>query len=775
MAEQPFNPLDGGPQWFAEELARSEAAIAALKRAMPPALKAAQEGSLPVSVELYDPIRHHGLEQREIIQVQAGSTLGRALWPGLFLGSMLSALGGWAIWTRLGRPQFLWQPLIAQLLAILCGQLWAMQIRERIPVEALGLSAAPREASDIRVWLHASSDLWRFIRASMDEPPVAERILYHGGPLLALLGSAAWASNLLRPGAMSGPGFSQIGFLIVEVGLLFWLGFLLIAVRMLELTEHSFSSTDATTLRGRSRRVSLASVLWLTSGALLCIALLGYASREASAPKPRALPTVPPTVTPPSDPTIVVGVNDFGGAYPLLLANDGALPGPRSLFKKSGLNVEVRWVQGSKDRIRDFDRGEIHLMLLTLDYLAQLAPAYRRQGNEVQALVLIDWSRGNAGIVAKSKYLKVEDLVDVHIGTSQYTPTHYLLLYALQNSSLTPEALRQIQIDFVSKTPLANQSFYDNKIQALVTWEPYLSQAVDQGDGRVLFSTETATHLLADVLFARRKWLQQNQEQLVDFLRAYFQGLKQMQAEPERMMALAGRPPFKHEEAKARSILKKVKWANFADNREFFHLEFPTPRPGAKIPAYDDLFRIASRIWFSLKVITEETEPAEAKWSFALERLLREKNFADEKLSESFTYDASKLDRAQPLLTKPLSIYFARGSSDLKPEAQETVDQVVTILQTIQGAYVRVEGNTDDLGRPRDNLELSKKRAQAVVDYLVTRHRLDRERFSVVGNGSDKLIGDKTTQGREKNRRTDFVILKAESSAVSVPAKPAAK
>ncbi len=96
-------------------------------------------------------------------------------------------------------------------------------------------------------------------------------------------------------------------------------------------------------------------------------------------------------------------------------------------------------------------------------------------------------------------------------------------------------------------------------------------------------------------------------------------------------------------------------------------------------------------------------------------------------------------------------------------------------MKTIQNAYVRVEGNTDDLGRRSDNLELSKKRAQSVFDFLVTRHRLDRERFAVVGNGAEKLVGDKTPQGRERNRRTDFVILKAESKAVSVSAKPPSK
>src|SRR5258708_7239563 len=48
----------------------------------------------------------------------------------------------------------------------------------------------------------------------------------------------------------------------------------------------------------------------------------------------------------------VVGVNDFGGAYPLILANDGATPGPGSLFTKAGLDVEIKLIRGSKERLK---------------------------------------------------------------------------------------------------------------------------------------------------------------------------------------------------------------------------------------------------------------------------------------------------------------------------------------------------------------------------------------------------------------------------------------
>ena len=70
---------------------------------------------------------------------------------------------------------------------------------------------------------------------------------------------------------------------------------------------------------------------------------------------------------------IVIGVNDFGGAYPLLLANDGVKAGPRSLFKKAGLDVEIKLIRGSKERLRAFDDRSGALALLSRTTLPRKA------------------------------------------------------------------------------------------------------------------------------------------------------------------------------------------------------------------------------------------------------------------------------------------------------------------------------------------------------------------------------------------------------------------
>jgi OOP family OmpA-OmpF porin len=72
-----------------------------------------------------------------------------------------------------------------------------------------------------------------------------------------------------------------------------------------------------------------------------------------------------------------------------------------------------------------------------------------------------------------------------------------------------------------------------------------------------------------------------------------------------------------------------------------------------------------------------------------------------------------------------------------------------------------VEGNTDNVGDPRWNQDLSERRARALVDYLVSRG-IEPGRISGKGNGSSKPVASNSTpEGRARNRRTDVLFIPA--------------
>jgi NitT/TauT family transport system substrate-binding protein len=476
-------------------------------------------------------------------------------------------------------------------------------------------------------------------------------------------------------------------------------------------------------------------------------------SADPSAPGPTG--QVPPP-TPPSRggrPRIVVGVNDFGGAYPGLVANDGASAGPRSLFTKAGLDVEIKLVRGSKERLEKFEQGEIDVMLLTLDYVANLVADYKKSKNlELQSFLFVDWSRGNLGIVARPSFESIESLKTARLATTRNTPTHYFTLTLLDRSNLNKNEIESIKSGFVfaKKTPDAGEMFQRGEVDAVAIWEPHLSKAIAEGKGRLLVSTSTATNLIADVLFARKSFLDEKAQVMPAFVRAWLEGVKQLNDDVEGSVSVISKA-FSQSPEETRAILSKIKPATFADNRAFFGLE-------TEGSPFASLLSEAGEIWKREGVI--DAVPAAkqvARVSF-LESLRDE--FRSEKVVESFQFEKQKAD-APALLSKSLSIYFAPGSADLDPTARKNIDGFAEDVASIfQNAYIRVEGNTDSTGDRKLNLALSTRRAEAVVSYLVSRHRFDPNRFVAKGNGPDRPVGDNATEsGREYNRRTDFRVV----------------
>ena len=89
---------------------------------------------------------------------------------------------------------------------------------------------------------------------------------------------------------------------------------------------------------------------------------------------------------------------------------------------------------------------------------------------------------------------------------------------------------------------------------------------------------------------------------------------------------------------------------------------------------------------------------------------------------------------------------------------------VGVLAKNPQLKHVRVEGHTDNRGTAPYNLDLSKRRAASVVDYLV-QHGIARNRLLSAGYGFERPIADNATAlGRAKNRRVEFRLLEDEKT-----------
>lgn len=105
------------------------------------------------------------------------------------------------------------------------------------------------------------------------------------------------------------------------------------------------------------------------------------------------------------------------------------------------------------------------------------------------------------------------------------------------------------------------------------------------------------------------------------------------------------------------------------------------------------------------------------------------------------------------------NIQFEFDKATLTPQAKELLEEAVTLLkETDSIVEVRVEGHTDSTGPEAYNQKLSQRRAEAVVEYLVSRG-IDGRYLVPVGLGESSPIARNDTEaGRALNRRVEFVV-----------------
>ncbi len=104
------------------------------------------------------------------------------------------------------------------------------------------------------------------------------------------------------------------------------------------------------------------------------------------------------------------------------------------------------------------------------------------------------------------------------------------------------------------------------------------------------------------------------------------------------------------------------------------------------------------------------------------------------------------------------AVQFLPGSATLRPPSMPILDKVVDIMRKYPDFKLRIQAHTDDVGTAENNLRLSENRARTCYDYLVSKG-IGPRRLSWEGLGETRPLGDnKTAEGREKNRRVEFLL-----------------
>jgi len=133
------------------------------------------------------------------------------------------------------------------------------------------------------------------------------------------------------------------------------------------------------------------------------------------------------------------------------------------------------------------------------------------------------------------------------------------------------------------------------------------------------------------------------------------------------------------------------------------------------------------------------------------------------RIEEFFTLvgnmEISKYTKAISSRMKFKSIEFDLESAEIKPTMFYDLDKVSRFLLDNPDFKLRISGHTDSYGTPEYNLQLSKDRAEAIMEYIIYFGNVPRARVDAEGYGStDPIVEEITEEDRQLNRRVEFEL-----------------
>jgi NitT/TauT family transport system substrate-binding protein len=486
-------------------------------------------------------------------------------------------------------------------------------------------------------------------------------------------------------------------------------------------------------------------------------------------------------------PVVEFPINIWPGWAPIIVANQGMEPNDQSVFaKKYGFYVRLSIVDDPVKARDLFASGQSHILWGTLDMIALFAPELVKDSRTVPVVCQqIDFSGGGDGVVARGEIRSINDLRMINgkrkkVVLAQNSPSHYLIMALLIDAGIDPG---DVDFKWAADAPSAAKIFLqDPTYDAFVGWSPDIYNITDKLKGtRLVVTTGTANHLIADVWAVRNDFYRDHPEVVSGLVRGIFDGMDMVRADP-KMAARALATAFKLPEEDCVKMIGSdggivegdAHLTNYRENAKFFLDPFNPAN-------FEVVWNSASTIYKSLGTINTTVAPAKVKAASVLAALSEPYKDVRDLSQPTFRPDAlTKLSAeagAGQVLTKAVMISFEPNKSVLNPEYDNTIPGTLEEIGKLAGrfgnAYIIIEGNTDASRKgivPSDLVrQLSYDRADAVRRAIMDKYKFDPNKFKVVGNGWDNPLPGCTdpsnAEHNKKNRRVEVKVFPLESGA----------
>lgn len=222
-----------------------------------------------------------------------------------------------------------------------------------------------------------------------------------------------------------------------------------------------------------------------------------------------------------SDKEIKLGVQPWLGYGPWWIAAE------QGFFKKHGLNVKVVNFTWDADMAAAVSSGRLDVICAATNFVIAL----RNQGIDLKGFLVLDASYEADAILAPKSIKTIKDLKGKAVAYEKGATSDLLLNYALKESGLELADVKPVGMAAAD----AGLALIAGRVDIAVTYEPYISAALKQGDDHhVLYTSAERPGLISDLAVSTGNFIQQNPEVVKNLILAWDDAVNYLRENPDK-------------------------------------------------------------------------------------------------------------------------------------------------------------------------------------------------------------------------------------------------
>lgn len=233
----------------------------------------------------------------------------------------------------------------------------------------------------------------------------------------------------------------------------------------------------------------------------------------------------------------------------------------KGYFDEAGVDVELKIIEASSDAIAAMQGGQIEASASSVDNFSLFAG----NGAKLSVIMSLDESHGGDGIVSKKEIAELSDLKGRTVAVQKGSVSQFILSQALDKAGLQLSDVNAIDM----KSGDAGAAFVAGRVDAAVTWQPWLSKAAATDFGRVLIDTKAMPGVVVDAIAVHPDYLKDHKKEVQAFVKAYFKGIDFLKADPAAGKEIIARNLKMTPEA-LEATWSDVRFFDRTDNAAFF-------------------------------------------------------------------------------------------------------------------------------------------------------------------------------------------------------------